>query len=71
MIQALSPLPRRQFLAGSGSMVAVLCLFDSPLFAWGRRGETTIPFLDQPPKAPLEGLNQLDWQNVDSCIMPN
>jgi DMSO/TMAO reductase YedYZ molybdopterin-dependent catalytic subunit len=71
MTHTARPVPRRQFLAGGGTLLAVLSIFDSPLFAWGRKGETTLPFLDQPPKAPLEGLTQLDWQNVDSWITPN
>jgi DMSO/TMAO reductase YedYZ molybdopterin-dependent catalytic subunit len=67
----LEPIPRREFLARGGSALAVLSFFESPLFARGRPGEATVPFLDQPPKAPLEGLNQLDWQTLDSWITPN
>jgi DMSO/TMAO reductase YedYZ molybdopterin-dependent catalytic subunit len=71
MTQTSLRIPRREFLVRSGSTLAALSFFDSPLFAWGRKGETTVPFLDQPPKAPLEGLNQLDWQTLDSWITPN
>ncbi len=71
MTQAPTRNPRREFLSRGGSALAVLSFLDSPLFAWGRTGETTIPFLDQPPKAPLEGLNQLDWQTLDSWVTPN
>ena len=71
MTQTAARIPRREFLVRSGSTLAVLAFFDSPLFAWGRKGETAVPFLDQPGKAPLEGLNQLDWQTLDSWITPN
>jgi DMSO/TMAO reductase YedYZ molybdopterin-dependent catalytic subunit len=64
---------RRDALIQTGSTLAALAFFQSPLFAWGREGEKTIPFLDQPtaPPPPLQGLNQLDWQSLDSWITPN
>src|SRR5215813_2911495 len=67
------PISRRDALIQTGSALAVLAFFDSPAFAWGRAGEKTLPFLDQPaePPPPLQGLNQLDWQNLDAWITPN
>ena len=66
---------RRDALIQTGGTLAAIAFFQSPLFAWGRPGETTIPFLDQPtaPPPPLAGLNQLDWQSQspDSWITPN
>lgn len=62
---------RRELLIQGSSTLAVLAFFDSPLFAWGREGEETIPFLDQPPAPPLEGLKLLDWQSLGSWITPN
>jgi len=65
---------RRDALVRTGSTLAALAFFQSPLFAWGRPGEQTIAFLDQPPAPPppLAGLNQLDWQQgLDSWITPN
>ena len=64
---------RRDALIQTGSALAVLAFFDSPAFAWGRAGEKTLPFLDQPTEPPpvLAGLNQLDWQNLDTWITPN
>jgi DMSO/TMAO reductase YedYZ molybdopterin-dependent catalytic subunit len=64
---------RRDALIQTGSTLAAIAFFQSPLFAWGREGEKTVPFLDQPtePPPPLQGLNQLDWQGLDSWIIPN
>ncbi len=66
---------RRDALIRTGGTLAAIAFFQSPLFAWGRPGEKTIPFVDQPtaPPPPLAGLNQLDWQtmNPDSWITPN
>jgi len=65
---------RRDALVRTGGTLAALAFFQSPLFAWGRPGEQTIAFLDQPsaPPPPLAGLNQLDWQQgLDSWITPN
>jgi DMSO/TMAO reductase YedYZ molybdopterin-dependent catalytic subunit len=67
----MSNVTRRRALIGGGSALAALAFFDSPLFAWGRSGETTVPFLDQPPAPPLQGLNLLEWQALDSWITPN
>ena len=65
------PSSRREILKKGASALAVLAFFDSPLFAWGREGEQTIPFLDQPAEPPVEGFQLLDWQNLDSWITPN
>jgi len=67
------PISRRDALIQTGSTLAVLAFFQSPAFAWGRSGESTVPFLDQPtePPPPLKDLNQLDWQSLDSWITPN
>ncbi len=66
---------RRDALIQTGGTLAAIAFFQSPLFAWARPGETTIPFLDQPtaPPPPLANLNQLDWQSqsADSWITPN
>ncbi len=67
----MSRVTRRHALACGGGALTALAFFDSPLFAWGRSGETTVPFLDQPPPPPLEGLNLLEWQGLDSWITPN
>jgi DMSO/TMAO reductase YedYZ molybdopterin-dependent catalytic subunit len=67
----LTRLSRREALKQGGSALALLAFFDSPLFAWGREGERTIPFLDQPAEPPLPGLNLLDWQSLDSWVTPN
>ena len=65
---------RRDALIQTGGTLVAVAFFQSPLFAWARPGETTIPFVDQPtaPPAPLAGLNQLDWeaQSLDSWITP-
>ena len=69
------PISRRDALIRTGGTLAAIAFFQSPLFAWGRPGEKTIPFVDQPttPPPPLAGLNQLDWQTMDpdSWITPN
>ncbi|HEY1906172.1 MAG TPA: hypothetical protein VGG91_09025, partial [Myxococcaceae bacterium] len=66
---------RRDALIQTGGTLAALAFFESPLLAWGKPGETTIPFVDQPtaPPPPLAGLNQLDWeaQSADSWITAN
>ena len=66
---------RRDALIGTGGTLAAIAFFQTPLFAWGRPGEKTIAFLDQPtePPPPLKGLNQLDWQamGTDAWITPN
>jgi DMSO/TMAO reductase YedYZ molybdopterin-dependent catalytic subunit len=62
---------RRELLKQGGAAVAVLAFFDSPLFAWGREGERTIPFLDQPPEPALPISNLLDWQQLDSYNTSN
>ena len=70
---------RRELLIQGGSTLAVLALFDSPLFAqqWGAStGERVIPFLDQPPEPPEAAidaygrLSALDWQELDSWLTP-
>ena len=65
---------RRDALIQTDGAFFWIAFFQTPLFAWGRPGETTIPFLDQPPAPPppLAGLNQLDWeaQTADSWITP-
>jgi DMSO/TMAO reductase YedYZ molybdopterin-dependent catalytic subunit len=68
---------RREALKKGGSALAVLAFFDSPLFALGREGERTIPFLDQPPPPPQPlvdmlgtDLRLLDWQELDSWLTP-
>jgi len=69
------PISRRDALIRTGGTLAAIAFFQSPLFAWGRPGEKTIAFVDQPtePPPPLAGLNQLDWQGLDpdSWITPN
>jgi len=74
----LDNVSRREALLRGGAGLAALALFNSPLFAWGREGEETIPFLDQPPPPPealvnLLGtdLNLLDWQTLDSWLTPS
>ena len=67
----MPPVTRRDALIRGGGALTALAFFDSPLFAWGRPGETTVAFLDQPPAPPLQGLNLLDWQGLDSWITPN
>ncbi len=66
---------RRDALIQTGGTLAAIAFFQSPLFAWGRPGETVVPFSDPPPAAPppLADLNQLDWQSVgpDAWITPN
>ena len=63
---------RRDALIGTGGTLAAIAFFQTPLFAWGRRGEKTIAFLDQPtePPPPLKGLNQLDWQAMGTVVLP-
>ena len=43
---------RRDALIQTGSTLAAIAFFQTPAFAWARPGETTIPFLDQPPAPP-------------------
>jgi DMSO/TMAO reductase YedYZ molybdopterin-dependent catalytic subunit len=64
---------RRDALIQTGSTLAAIAFFQSPLFAWGGPGEETIVFLDQPTAAPpvLADINQLDLQKLDSWITPN
>jgi len=66
---------RRDALIQTGGTLAAVAFFQSPLLAWGKPGETTIPWVDQPPAPPppLAGLNQLDWeaQTADAWITPN
>ncbi len=67
------PLSRRRALVEGGTALAALALFERSLFAWGREGEQTVPFLDQPTSPPptLPDLNLLDWQSLGSWITPN
>ena len=67
---ASTAVPRREMLARGGSALAALAFADS-LFAWAGEGERTIPFLDQPGKPPIPLTNLLDWQSLDSWIVPN
>jgi len=71
MRQGSPRISRREALVRGGGALAALAFFDSPLFAWGREGETTISFLDQPPAPPVAIPNLLDWQRLDSWIVPN
>ncbi len=75
-----SSISRRDFLIHGSSVLAVLALMDSPLFAqtWGTgEGERVIPFLDQPPRPPkgivqkVGELSKLTWENLDTWITPN
>ena len=73
-----SPISRRDLLVRGSGALAALAFFDSPLFAWGREGERTIPWVDQPPAPPKELVeemgtdpNLLDWQSLDTWITPN
>ena len=66
-----APISRREVLGRSGSALAVLAFFDSPLFAGADEGGRTIPFLDQPGKPPVPLANLLDWQAPFSSIIPN
>jgi DMSO/TMAO reductase YedYZ molybdopterin-dependent catalytic subunit len=61
---------RRTVLKQGGSALAVLALFDSPLFAWGREGEIPVSFKDRPPNPSPGNFNMLDWQNVENWITP-
>jgi len=67
---------RREALIQGSTTLALLAFFDSPLFGWGRQGETIVPFLDQPPPPPQElvdalgDLQLLDWQRLDSWLTP-
>ena len=70
-MKASAPVSRREVLGRSGSVLAVLAFFDSPLFAGAGEGERTIPFLDQPGKPPIPLANLLDWQGPFSWIIPN
>jgi DMSO/TMAO reductase YedYZ molybdopterin-dependent catalytic subunit len=65
------PLSRREALIRGGGALTVFAFFESPLFAWGRQGETTVPFLEAPPAPPIDLPNLLDWQGLDSWITPN
>jgi DMSO/TMAO reductase YedYZ molybdopterin-dependent catalytic subunit len=71
MRQGPPRISRREALVRSGGALAALAVFDSPLFAWGREGETTIAFLDQPPAPPVAIPNLLDWQQLDSWLVPS
>ena len=70
-MKASAPISRREVLGRGGSALAVLAFFDSPLFAAKGEGGRTIPFLDQPGKPPVPLANLLDWQDLDSWIIPN
>ncbi|MDE3221637.1 MAG: sulfite oxidase [Nitrospirota bacterium] len=79
-IQEGAGLSRRDFLVRGGSMLALLAMIDSPLFARmagaADDGEV-IPFLDRPPATPDAAvkaygeLNRLDWQKLTQWITPN
>ena len=71
MRQSPHEISRREALARSGGALAALAFLDSPLFAAGREGETTIRFLDPPPPPPQPIPNLLDWQELDSFIVPS
>lgn len=53
-----------------GSALAVLAFFESPLFAWGRDGETVISFKERPANADPGQYNMLDWEGIESWITP-
>ena len=70
---------RRDFLFKGGSMLALVAMMDSSLFA--RRGAAeeghVIPFMDRPPAAPEAAvkaygeLNRLNWEKLNEWITPN
>lgn len=71
---------RRDFLFKGGSMLALVAMMDSSLFAQlvGAAEEGhVIPFLDRPPAAPEAAvkaygeLNRLDWEKLNEWITPN
>lgn len=78
-VPEVAGLCRRDFLFKGGSMLALVAMMDSSLFA--RRGAAeeghVIPFLDRPPAAPEAAvkaygeLNRLDWEKLNEWITPN
>ena len=65
-------LSRRDFTLSAGAAIAALHVSGAAGFPL-RRGETVLPWLDQPPPNPLPEViqNPLDWENLDSWITPN
>lgn len=70
---------RRDFLFKGSSMLALVAMMDSTLFARlaGAAEGHVIPFMDRPPATPEAAvkaygeLNRLDWEKLNEWITPN
>jgi DMSO/TMAO reductase YedYZ molybdopterin-dependent catalytic subunit len=66
-------LARRTLMRQGSAALAALALHRFPALAQafpGQPGEVVVPWLDQPPPAPLPGV-QLRWEELDSRLTPN
>jgi DMSO/TMAO reductase YedYZ molybdopterin-dependent catalytic subunit len=78
--ESLAGVSRRDFLIRGSTVLAMLALSDSPLFAQmlpANEGEMVVPFLDQAPAPPDAAvrqygeLNTRNWEHLSSWVTPN